>query len=231
MKIGILGSGNMGRSLGLRWAENGLPLFFGGRDIDQAKSVADFVGNGAVGGTLEDAARFGDVLVHTARAVPLSEMISDVSLIHGKTVIDLNNRPIFDGLKFEPVTQSLTELLQADAPNTHVVKAFNMFAQELYEHDAATIASHDVSLFMAGNSREAKQEVAALASELGFTPVDAGPLENTRLVETMGDMIRYLIAGTKLGSTAALSVQVLPTTNTKRLGGRVDSNFAKHQSK
>jgi predicted dinucleotide-binding enzyme len=84
---------------------------------------------------------------------------------------------------------------------------------------------------MAGNSREAKQQVAALASELGFTPVDAGPLENTRLVETMGDMIRYLIAGTKLGSTTALSVQVLPTTNTKRLGGRVDSKFAKHQSK
>ena len=225
MKIGILGSGNMGRSLGYRWAELGHAVHFGARDPAKARAAADFVGHGSVGGTLEEAALFGDVLLHTARDALLSTMVGDVDRLAGKTVIELNNRPIPPGFAFEPITESYTERLQADAPRVRVVKAFNLFAQEVLEHSAETISAHDVSVFMAGDDADAKSITARLASELGFTPVDGGPLRNARLIETMGDFIRFLIGGQKMGPFATLSSRILPRTDNNRLGGRQPSQF------
>ncbi|MDJ0514344.1 MAG: NAD(P)-binding domain-containing protein [Methyloceanibacter sp.] len=220
MKIGILGSGNMGRSLGMRWAEKGHDVFFGSRSPDKAQAVADFVGHGARAGLLDEAAASGDVLLHTARGASFSDMLSNKGVLNGKAVIDLNNWPIHAGLTFDPITESHAEMLQADAPDAHIVKAFNMFAQELFEQDAATITAHRVSLLMAGDDAGAKAIVGDLGAELGFMPIDAGPLRNARLIETMGDMIRYLIIGAELGPFATLSVQTLPSTDSERLGGR-----------
>ena len=231
MKIGILGSGNMGRSLGMRWAEAGHQVFFGGRSPDKAREVAAFVGQGSQGGSLDDAGAFGEILLHTARDVLLSDLLSDLATIAGKVVIDLNNRPIYEGLEFEPVTESYTEELQRDAPDARLVKAFNMFAQELFEHDASTIASYGVSLFMAGDDPAAKADVGRLGADLGFTPIDVGPLRNSRLVETMGDAIRYLIIGSGLGGFATLSVRALPKADASRLGGRQTSALAGQASR
>ena len=63
MKIGILGSGNMGRSLGIRWAEQGHEIFFGSRTADKGKSVAEFAGHGCRGGTNDQAVEFADVIL------------------------------------------------------------------------------------------------------------------------------------------------------------------------
>jgi 8-hydroxy-5-deazaflavin:NADPH oxidoreductase len=51
MKIGIIGSGNMGRSLGMLWAEQGHEIFFGARTAEKGQSVAAFVDRGTQGGT------------------------------------------------------------------------------------------------------------------------------------------------------------------------------------
>ena len=56
MKISIIGSGNMGRSLGILWAELGHQVFFGSRSEEKGKATADFAKNGTSGGTNEEAA-------------------------------------------------------------------------------------------------------------------------------------------------------------------------------
>lgn len=63
MKIGIIGSGNMGRSLGLLWAEQGHKVFFGARTVEKGQVVAEFAQHGTKGGTNDEAAAFGNVAV------------------------------------------------------------------------------------------------------------------------------------------------------------------------
>ncbi|MEM9301037.1 MAG: NAD(P)-binding domain-containing protein [Pseudomonadota bacterium] len=226
MKIGILESGNMGRALGARWAAAGHQVFFGGRDQAKTGAVAEFVGRGTQSGSLHEAAAFGDVLLHTTRDAMPSAMTSSPEALTGKILIDLNNGPIPEGFAYPPIEQSFTERLQADSPQTRVVKAFNMFAMELFEHDAETIAEHQVAAFIAGDSDEAKATVSKLAADLGFTPVDAGPTRNARLLESMGDFIRYLMIAQGMGPFTAISAVSLPATEKQSLGGRHDSKFS-----
>ena len=63
MKIGIIGSGNMGRSLGIVWAELGHALFFGGRDLNQAHRAAALTHGKTQYGTNDEAALFGENLI------------------------------------------------------------------------------------------------------------------------------------------------------------------------
>lgn len=225
MKIATMGSGNMARSLGMRWAERGHEVFFGARDPQRALDTASFVQLGTRGGSVAEALAFGDVILHTARDALLSDYIDDPAHVAGKTVIELNNNPIPAGHRFEPVVQSFAERLQADMPAVKVVKAFNLFAQEVFEHDAQTLTAHDVSLFMAGDDADAKTITARLGAELGLSPVDAGPLLNTRLIESMGDLIRYLIGAQGLGPFVTLSAHTLPVPTQQRLGGRQASRL------
>ncbi|MEM1145655.1 MAG: hypothetical protein AAGI88_24035 [Pseudomonadota bacterium] len=152
-------------------------------------------------------------------------MVDSSDALSGKVLIDLNNGPIPEGFEYLPIEKSFTEKLAEDSPQLHVVKAFNMFAMELFEHDAQTIAEHDVSAFIAGDSSEAKARVSKLAADLGFTPIDAGPSKNARLLEGMGDFIRYLMIEQRMGPFTALSSNALPVTEKRALGGRQASNF------
>lgn len=224
MKIGILGSGNMGRALGMRWAMNGHQVFFGGRDPDKTREVAEFTGHQSRHGSLQQAIEFADVLLHTIRGV-MPSTLADAALLDNKILIDLNNHSIPEGFAYEPVTVSFTEQFQADVPNLHVVKAFNMFAMEMFEHSKQTIEQYNVSAFLAGDSVSAKATVAELASELGFTPVDAGTARHARQLESAADLLRLLMIDKGMGAFTAISAHVLPQANTQQLGGRQASNF------
>lgn len=125
MKIGIIGTGNMGRSLGILWAEQEHEVFFGSRDASKAKLLAESAGHGIQGGTNDEAAAFGDVLLYTARGVAPSSVLSSIDLLNGKAIVDCNNWDIPEGYAYEPIVESLAEKLAADILNAHVVKAFN----------------------------------------------------------------------------------------------------------
>ena len=90
MKIGIIGSGNMGRSLGILWAEQGHQVFFCARTSEKAKAVAAFAGHETQGGTNDEAATFGDVLLYTVRGVHPAEVLSSIDVLTGKILIDPN---------------------------------------------------------------------------------------------------------------------------------------------
>lgn len=224
MKIGIIGSGNMGRSLGLLWAERH-QVFFGSRDPAKGEAVAATAGPNAQGGSTDQAAAFGEVLLWTARGILPSQLLSDPAVLTGKVIIDCNNWEIPADFAYPPIVESLAEQLAQDAPQAFVVKAFNTMAQEVFELSPSPLQDHRVSVFVAGDAAPAKATVMNLAAELGFVPVDAGGLRNARLLEGLGDLIRYLIIGQKLGSYATLSLQVLPAAETERLGGRQASTL------
>lgn len=219
MKIGIIGSGNMGRSIGILWAEQGHEVFFGSRQAEKGKSIAEKAGHNAQGGTNDEAAAFGDVIFYGVREMP-SEVLFSTDVLANKIVIDCNNSPIPDGFTFEPIEESIAEKLAADAPSAQVVKGFNTFAQEVFELSLEPLKQHQVSCFICSDNEQAKQTVMSLAEEIGFQAIDCGALRNARLVEGLGDFIRFMIGGMKLGSCATISVHRLPEAQSQRLGGR-----------
>ena len=223
MKIGILGTGNMGRSLGLRWRAAGHDVFFGSRTPDKAKAVA---GESGTGGTYDEAVAYGDVILNTVRGIVLSKLLTSVAPLDGKVVIDLNNRSIPANFEYDPIAgPSLAEEVAVDIPNAHVVKAFNTLAQEVFEHDQMTLRSESVNVFVSGDDDGARATVMSLASDLGFVPVDCGRLRNARLLESLADFVRLLMIGQKRGPYMTFSVKELPTITNPRLGGRQPSEL------
>src|SRR5436190_23934260 len=89
MKIGVIGSGNMGRTLGLAWAERGHDVFFGARDPARAEAVARMSASARYG-TNDEAAAHGEVLLWTVRDAPEAVERS----LAGAIVIDCNNGPM-----------------------------------------------------------------------------------------------------------------------------------------
>jgi 8-hydroxy-5-deazaflavin:NADPH oxidoreductase len=225
MKIGIIGSGNMGRSLGLLWAEQGHEVFFGARTVEKGQSIAEFAQHGTKGGTNDEAAAFGDVLLYSARGVDPAQVLTSTAILTGKILIDPNNSAIPEGFAYEPIAKSLAENLAEQVPQAIVVKAFNTMAQEVFEIPTAELKAQQVSVFVASDDAIAKQTVMQLAADIGFNPIDSGGLRNARLLESLGDFIRFIIIGQQLGGYATISVNVLPEAQSSRLGGRQASNL------
>jgi predicted dinucleotide-binding enzyme len=207
MKIGIIGTGNMGRALGQRWAANGHEVFFGSRDRAKAEAVAAEGGKQARGGDFDEAAAFGEVILYTIRDVLPSSLLSNAKALAEKIVIDCNNSDLPADFRFTPPIPSLAEKLAADIPQARIVKAFNTMAAPVLELDRAKLAAHRVSVFLCSDDPAAKTVVGGLAEELGFIPVDSGELERARLVEQVADFIRFQIAGMRRGPFTTISVQ------------------------
>jgi predicted dinucleotide-binding enzyme len=220
MKIGIIGTGNMGRALGVRWARRGHEVLFGSRDLSKAKAIAERNPDSTQAGDFDAAAAFGDVILYTIRDHMPSSALRDPQALSGKIVIDCNNSAILGldvpdpehrpGIHFTTPIPSLAERLAADTPGARVVKAFNTMASQVIELDHEVLAQHCISVFLCSDYAQAKLVVKGLAEELGFSCVDCGELEQARLVESVGDFIRFQIIGMNLGPLATISVNVIP---------------------
>ncbi len=170
MKIGILGSGNMGRSLGILWAEQKHEVFFGARTAEKGKAVAKSAGNNTQGGTNDEAAAFGDVLLYTIRGVNPAEILTSVDVLNGKILIDCNNYEIPENFAYPAIDYSLAEKLASEVPQAQVVKAFNTMAQEVFELSPQPLKEYNVSVFVAGDDEDARKIVMNLVADIGFTP-------------------------------------------------------------
>jgi 8-hydroxy-5-deazaflavin:NADPH oxidoreductase len=227
MRIGIIGSGNMGRTLGLVWTELGHEVFFGSRDTTSSTAAAALARKNARHGTNDEAAAFGEVLFWTVRDVAPAEMLRSPSSVDGKVVIDPNNGPLLNDYSLWPApgALSLAEKLAAQLPKARVVKAFNTMAQEVFELAPAPLNEHSVSAFLAGDDEAAKETVAELARAMGFVPVDAGPLKAARMLEGLADFVRYMLVSRGLGVYATFSLDKLPPAAQPRLGGRTPTRL------
>src|SRR5688572_24141233 len=150
MKIGILGAGNMGGTLGRLWAGLGHEVMFGLRDdgSDKAQRMFAAVGPAAQAGTLDDAAAFGEVVLAAVPWEATQDVIESVaSRLDGKVLIDCSNpiKPDLSGLVVGHTTSAAEEIARW-APKARVVKAFNTVGASTL-HDAR-YGDHSASVFV-----------------------------------------------------------------------------------
>ncbi|MEO0417324.1 MAG: NAD(P)-binding domain-containing protein [Pseudomonadota bacterium] len=227
MKIGIIGSGNMGRAVGVRLSRIGHEVKFGARRIEQAQAAADLAGSGASFGSNDDAAEFGEVLIWTIRAPEPESVFKDAGVLHGKILLDLNNRDYANEVKGGAWFDSaIGERLQAAAPAAKVVKALNTIAMEAFDTSPERLRAAGAQTFFAGDDAEAKAIVAQIVQDLGFEAVDlgAGPAA-MRATEALGDVIRLLMIDGAHGGTAHLTLGNLPSPDLETIGARQKSAY------
>ena len=208
MKIGIIGTGNMGRTLGLRWARAGHDVLFGSRDPAKAQAAAREASPTARWGDFDDAAGFGEVILYTARGIPPSQLLRDPRALAGKVVIDCNNSD-FDPRRgeFEPApVPGYAEQLARDAPGARVVQAFNTVPHKVLELAREQLAPRRISVFVCSDDAAAKAAVIQLAGDLGFVGVDCGELARARIVDGVVDFIRFHIATMGRGPLTTISL-------------------------
>ncbi len=178
MKIGIIGSGDIGGSLGRLWAQAGHEVFFSSRHPEQLSGLVEQAGKCAQVGTAEEAIAFADIILE---AIPFSATMSlPADALAGKTLITASNYyPQRDG-EIEIDADSQSEALAKQLPDTTVIKAFNMMFAEEMEARANGETAEALAIFYAGDDESAKETVAGLIELAKFTPVDAGSLANGR---------------------------------------------------
>jgi len=202
MRIGIVGIGAVGRTLGTIWARAGHEVAFGSRDPVRASEAARGLA-GARATTQEEAAAFGEVVLWTPRGV----MPADPDMLAGKIVLDPNNRePGAAGGYASPRPEgpSFAEQLQAAAPRARVVKAFNTVVMRLLREDRERLRASGAQVFLAGDDAEAKTAAAALAADTGLGAVDLGGLEAAWMAEAMADTFRQAMKTSAAGWRQAL---------------------------
>lgn len=178
--IAILGAGNVGTALARNLIAHGQSVHFGVPDPEVHRALAESLG-ARVGSVAEavDAADRVVLAVPYAAALEIAGAIADWN---GRILIDATN-PLAPGLSGLSVgtTTSAAEQIAARARNARVVKCFNVTGAE----NMADPGALDAPVFMpvAGDDADARADVLALATRLGFDAVDAGPLRAARFTE------------------------------------------------
>jgi NADPH-dependent F420 reductase len=185
MSVGIVGAGNMGRSIAAQLAKTGQGVTLSDRNPGKAEAVVIEIGG--------DGVRAGDVSEAVAPNVVVLALwypgTTDFARDHaaeldGKIVIDISN-PLDDSwirLQTDPSTSS-AELLAEQLPGSRIVKAFNTtHAPALTEGQIDEVA---LDVLVASDDDAAKAQVGDLVKAAGMRPIDAGRLDNARLLERL----------------------------------------------
>lgn len=178
MKIGVIGSGNVGSALGGALAQAGHTVMFSSRNLENDKALAAKIGAKARAGTPEQAAAFGEVLVFAVpyRALPdLGKSLAQQ--IKGKVVIDAcNPYPSRDGEIAEWARQKGAGLASAELlPGARIVRAFNAVGAARMSVAHETPGRYGMPI--ASDDAQAVEIASRLIRDIGYEPVLIGGLE------------------------------------------------------
>jgi predicted dinucleotide-binding enzyme len=181
MRLGIIGAGNVGGTLGRLFEAQGHDVRFGVRDPD--KQAAGGLPRDRSGSVSEIAA-FGDVIFLAIPWSGVKEALAAAGSLAGKTVIDCVNPllPDLSGLTLGTTTSAGEEIARL-IPQAKVVKCFNTLGYMNFAHPL--FGDQKASMFFAGDDAGAKLIVSELGNQLGFDMIDAGPLAQSRWLEAM----------------------------------------------
>ena len=193
MRIGILGTGMVGNTLGSKLVERGQEVMMGSRTRDNEKAVAwtRSAGAGASQGTFADAAQFGDVVFNCTSGTKSIEALrqANADQLGDRILIDVSNPLVFAAGSPPTLsvcnTDSLGEEIQRTFPNLRVVKALNTVNASVMVNPSLVPGDHD--LFISGNDADAKARVArGLTDWFGWPPesiIDLGDITAARGME------------------------------------------------
>ncbi len=190
MRIGVLGTGDVGRRLGSKLVSLGHEVKMGSRTAGNAKAAEWTKANGpkASAGTFAEAAKFGEVVFNcTAGAVSLEALKqAGAKNLGGKALVDVAN-PLDFSKGMPPTltvcnTDSLGEQIQRAFPDAKVVKALNTMGNEVMVNPGLVPGEHEV--FVCGNDPQAKAKVIEILRAFGWkSPIDLGDITAARGTE------------------------------------------------
>ena len=202
MKIGIIGAGSVGATLGKAWVKCGHKVMFGVRDVNAPKVQTLMVeaGTNAKAGTVTEAVNADAIaLTLTWEAVP--EVLKQISDLSG-VLLDCTNPLVGNQLDASlDLGISGGEQVAAWVPKARVVKIFNTIGWETMENPQ--YGNEVATMFYAGDDIEAKQIAAGLAREIGFDPVDVGALSASKFLESLAGMWGQLAYSQGMGRNTA----------------------------
>ena len=192
MKVGILGSGVVGRVLASAFLKEGYDVMLGTRTITK-EEVIKWKNENPSGllGSFQDTAQFGEIIVLAVGGLVAEDAISLAGKEHfiDKIVIDATNPiaavpPVNGVLKyFTTLEESLMERIQQLLPNAKVVKAFNSVGNAfMYKPD---FPGGTPTMFICGNDETAKQKVTEILTVFGWETEDMGKVEAARVIEPL----------------------------------------------
>jgi predicted dinucleotide-binding enzyme len=168
-KVAVIGKGNVGSALGRGLVRAGYEVRLVGNDPPRVRETA----------------AWGEMIVLAVPYPAIDQTLGEMGdAVDGKPLVDASNALTADFGLALGFTTSGAEELQKKVPSAKVVKAFNtVFAQHM---DSGRLHGATLTLFAAGDDAGAKSQVLSLGRDLGFDPVDAGPLTNARSLEALG---------------------------------------------
>lgn len=186
-KIGIIGSGMVARALAKGLIKHGYSVMAGSRDSVKREELQKETG--ALSGTFEETASFGEIIIFAVKGTVAEKVMSDLAdRFSGKTVIDTTNpiaekQPVNGVIQyFTSLEESLLERLQRLAPEAHLVKAFNSVGNAFMIDPEFEIRP---TMFICGNNSSAKKDVTSLLKEVGWEVEDMGNVEAARAIEPL----------------------------------------------
>jgi predicted dinucleotide-binding enzyme len=204
-RVGVLGSGVVGRALARGFADRSHEVMIGSREPQKEELVSwlNEDGTGVQAGTFAETAEHGELLVLAVLGLAVESAIDDAGSerFAGKVVIDVTN-PLDFSQGFPPTlgwahTDSAGEHVQRALPDAKVVKAFNTIGNAYFVEPC--FPEGQPTMFIAGDDDEAKAVVTSVLADFGWPPpADVGGIEGSRLLEELA--VLWVVIGGKRGA-------------------------------
>jgi 8-hydroxy-5-deazaflavin:NADPH oxidoreductase len=203
--ISILGTGRMATTLARCWLDRGNTLVLGSRSPEQARTKIGALADQVEVLDFTAACAGAEILVLAVPYRAAAEVIAASGDLHGKIIIDTTNpwSPDSDRLGV-PIDTSGAEEIARLARGAHVIKALNgIFWKNLRD---PTFNGQPATMFYCGDDESSKSTVAQLALQMGFDPVDCGPLPRARILESIGLLWARLAFEQGMGTDIAITL-------------------------
>jgi predicted dinucleotide-binding enzyme len=188
LRIGVIGAGKIGGTIGGLWVKAGHPVSFSSRHPEELKELVASLGPLARNGSVSDAIAFGDVVFVAVPYGALPQVGRDhADALKGKVVLDACNAVAArDGAVAEEVERDGVGVTsQKYLPGTRLVRAFNTMSYKIFEREANR-PDPRLAIPIAGDDGEAVAIAAGLVRDAGFDPVTVGKLADARIFQRGG---------------------------------------------
>jgi 8-hydroxy-5-deazaflavin:NADPH oxidoreductase len=200
MKIAVLGAGNIGGTLGTKWAKGGHTVQFGVRDSNkpEVQKLVKSLGAKASASSISHAIDFGEVVVFAIPGAAMNETItSNAKALDSKIIIDTANKIT------SPVMNSLATF-NVQTPQAKYYRAFNILGWENFENPM--YGNTPADLFYCGPDGESRKQMEVLIEDVGLRPIYLGGPDQASLVDSVLSLWFTLAVKQKMGRNFAFKV-------------------------
>jgi hypothetical protein len=183
LKIGIIGGGHIGSTLGTLWVKSGQPVMFSSRHPEELAPLVQELGALAKSGSVADAIGFGDVVFIAVPYGAYPQIGKDYGdLLKGKVVLDAGNatsRRDGDEITNEAKEEGIGIVSAKYLPGARIVRAFNSMGYKFFASESNR-AGERMAIPLAGDDKEALATASTLVHDAGFDPVVVGSLARAK---------------------------------------------------